>query len=254
MEQKYQRLPYEQYFLDTSQDYNHTERAVRALDYQSLSYPCGGKLRQLMGLRHEIDYAFFYDAARDVIQIHFQKTSGFADWIANFEFAANYYDAISFEGRPLQLRVHRGWAEMYLAAKRRIRAEWQAMHEAHPTAETEIIGWSLGSGQAILCAQDLNYNFGLRARLITYGSVKPFRAKAGEAERLARYLRSVCASCENFADLNDIVTYMPPFRGCTDIHRVWVCSQKRSLFRLMNPRLYHTHYDDPSLYRNLPKG
>jgi len=253
MERRYERLPYEQYFLDTSQNYNHTERAVCPLEYENVSYPCRGTLRQLLGLRHEVDYAFRYDPERDVIQIHFQKTTGFMDWIANFEFAANYYDAISFEDRPLQLRVHRGWAEMYLAAKRQVRAQWQLLHEAHPTAETEIIGWSLGSGQAILCAQDLNYNFGLRSRLITYGSVKPFRARAGEAELLARYLGSVCAFCVNIADHNDIVGYMPPFRGCTDIRRVWVGLQKRSLLRLMQPRRYHTHYDDPALYRELPE-
>lgn len=248
----YQRLPLEQYFIDTANDPKRCGTPTCPPDYRSIRYPCGGKLSHLLGMHHDVNYAIGYVPERDVIQIHFQKTCGLTDWFANFEFEANYYDAIEFEGKPLQLRVHRGWAEMYLAAKRQIRAQWQALHEAHPTAETEIVGWSLGSGQAILCAQDLNYNYGLRARLITYGSVKPFRARAGEAELLAGYLRSVCASCENFADRNDIVTYMPPFRGCTDIRRVWVSSQKRSLLRLMNPRRYHTHYDDPALYRDLP--
>ena len=250
----YKALPFAQYFLDTSCDYNHSGRPFCRPDYQALRYPCSGKLRGLLGLHHEVNYAFSYDPDRDVIQIHFEKTVGLPDWFANFEFAAEYYDAIDFAGSPLQLRVHRGWAEMYLAVKRIIRAEWVRLHEAHPTAETEIIGWSLGSGQAILCAQDLNYNFGLRSRLYTYGSVKPFRTKGREeAERLDHYLSGLCEACRNFADRNDIVTYMPPFRGCRDICRVTLASKPLRFWRLANPWRYHTCYDDADLYRVISK-
>lgn len=250
----YKTLPFDQYFLDTSEDYNHSRRGFHSPEYQSLRYPCGGKLHKLPGLRHEVNYALRYDAERDVIQIHFERTVGFTDWFANLEYATEYYDAIDFEGEPLQLRVHRGWAEMYLAVKRIIRAEWQRLQAEHPSAETEIIGWSLGSGQAMLCAQDLNYNFGLRARVYTFGSVKPFRAAgAAETERLDRYLRGVCVDCRNFAETNDIVSYMPPFRGCRDIRRITLQSKRRRFWRLINPWRYHTCYDDASLYRELPK-
>ena len=246
----YQRLPLEQYFVDTANDPKRCGTPTCPPDYRSIRYPCGGKLSHLLGMHHDVNYALGYVPERDVIQIHFQKTCGLTDWFANFEFEANYYDAIEFEGKPLQLRVHRGWAEMYLAVKRIIRAEWVRLHEAHPTAETEIIGWSLGSGQAILCAQDLNYNFGLRSRLYTFGSVKPFRAKgAEERELLDRYLTGLCAECRNFADINDIIGYMPPFRGCRDIRRVPLAFRERRFWRLMNPWRYHTCYDDPSLYR-----
>ena len=248
----YKRLPFDQYFLDTSEDYNHSGRPFCGPEYQALLYPCGGKLHRLLGVHHEVNYAFRYDEKRDAIQIHFEKTMGLSDWFANFEFPAEYYDAIEFEGKPLQLRVHRGWAEMYLAVKRTVRAEWLRLHEAHPTAETEILGWSLGSGQAMLCAQDLNYNFGLRPRVFTYGSVKPFRAKPEEAEALGRYLGGLCAECWNFADSNDIVTSMPPFKGCSDLRRVQVSEKKRRFWRLLNPWKYHTCYDDPALYKGFP--
>lgn len=247
----YQRLPLEQYFVDTANDPKRCGTPTCPPDYRSIRYPCGGKLSHLLGMHHDVNYAIGYVPERDVIQIHFQKTCGMTDWFANFEFEANYYDAIEFEGKPLQLRVHRGWAEMYLAAKRVVRAGWQALHEAHPTAETEILGWSLGSGQAMLCAQDLNYNFGLRSRVYTFGSVKPFRARPDEVEPLARYLSGVCASCANVADVNDIVTYMPPFRGYTAIRRVSVQTQKKRFWRLMNPYHYHVHYYNPALYRDL---
>lgn len=250
----YKMLPFDQYFLDTAEDYNHSQRSFHSPEYQSLRYPCGGKLHKLLGLQHEVNYALCYDPDRDAIQINFEKTMGFTDWFANLEFEDEYYDAIDFEGQPLQLWVHRGWAEMYLAVKRIIRTEWQRLHEAHASAETEIIGWSLGSGQAMLCAQDLNYNFGLRARVYTYGSVKPFRAKgAAETERLDRYLAGLCVECRNFAEVNDVITYMPPFKGFRDLHRVTVALKPRSFWRLVNPWRYHTCYDNASLYRELPK-
>ena len=138
--------------------------------------------------------------------------------------------------------------EIDLAAKRIIRAKWQEYHRAHPTAETEIVGWSLGSGQAMLCCQDLNYNFGLRAHVFTFGSVRPFRARGGEAERLKKYLDSLYVECRNFANANDIVTYMPPFRGFSMMKREDLGAEKRTLFRLLNPMRFHTIYDDPALY------
>jgi hypothetical protein len=248
----YRRLPFAEYFINTSEDFNRTGRSTRGLTYTAVDYPCTGKLQRALGLRHEVNFEIHWEADRDVIQINFQRTIGFTDWFANVaEFAANYYDAIEFEGRPLQLRVHAGWAEMYLAAKRFIREQWSLLHAQHPEAETEIVGWSLGSGQAMLCAQDLNYNFGLRSRLITFGSVRPFRSDGTDDAALKRYLGTLCAACWNFADVNDVVTYMPPFKGYTEIRRVELQSAKRSVLRLLNPLRYHTGYDDPTLYRDL---
>lgn len=248
----YRRLSFEQYFINTSQDHNHTGKATYELEYEALRYPCTGRLHRIFRVMHEVNFELHYEADRNVIQINFQKTLGFTDWFANIvEFAADYYDAISFEDKPLQLCVHRGWAEMYLAAKRIIRSRWERLHELHPDAETEIVGWSLGSGQAMLCAQDLNYNFGLRAHVFTFGSVRPFRGKRTDADALARYLATVCAECWNLSDINDLVTYMPPFRGFTGIRRVEVQSAKRRLFRLLNPNHYHTYYDTPALYAQL---
>jgi hypothetical protein len=52
--------------------------------------------------------------------------------------------------------------------------------------------------------------------------------------------------------VNDLISYMPPFRGFTMIRRVNVgTDQKRSFFRLLHPLRYHVHYDLPELYRKL---
>jgi len=245
----YQRLPYEQYFIDTSEDYNKTGRARFAIQYRAVPY-YHTRLAKLLGFHHEVNYEIHYEPERDVIQIHFQKTNGASDWFANIaEFTGKYYDAFLFQGQPLTLLVHHGWGDMYKTIKRRIRDSWQELHQLHPSAETEIIGWSLGSGQAMLCAQDLNYNFGLRAHVFTFGSVRPFKACRGQEELLDRYLQSLCAECRNFADVNDLVTYMPPFRSCRMINRTPLSLKSFSPFRLLNPLKYHTLYDTSSLYR-----
>ena len=69
---------------------------------------------------------------------------------------------------------------------------------------------------------------------------------------MQRYLSTLCTECDNFADINDLITYMPPFRGFTMIRRVKVgTDQKRSFFRLIHPLRYHVHYDLPELYKKL---
>ncbi|MBO6061303.1 MAG: hypothetical protein J6P98_04220 [Clostridia bacterium] len=248
----YTPLSFDQYFINTSEDFNKTGRVSYKIDYITVNYTPGNLLAKL-GLMHTADYELHYEEARDAIQINFQCTAGASDWFANiFEFSSKYYDAIDFQGEPLQLRVHHGWGEMYRAVKHEIRDGWKALHDEHPSSKTEVIGWSLGSGIAALCAQDLNYNFGLRCTLLTYGSVKPFKAARRDRKRMRAYLDTVCGQCMNFADVNDLIAYMPPFRGFMTIRTVLLGTEyKRSLFKLVRPLIYHTHYDRPDLYRGV---
>lgn len=140
---------------------------------------------------------------------------------------------------------------MYRTIKHEIRHGWLELHEKYSTAYTEIIGWSLGSSQAILCAQDLNYNFGLKPYLYTFGSVRPFKGTKKNKKLLAKYLSSLCTECYNFANRNDIVTYMPPFRNFCMISRVDLGDAKISIKKLLNPFVYHTSYDDINFYNQL---
>ncbi len=249
---EYRRLPFEEYFINTSEDFTHTGRATYPVQYVAKKYNTT-KIGKLLHISHEVNYEIHYEPDRDVIQMHFQRTFGAIDWFANiFEFASRYYTAIEFEGEPLQLRVHHGWGNMYLAVKHEVRDRWAELKAVHPYAATEILGWSLGSGIASLCCQDLNYNFGVKPYLYTFGSVRPFKCTRQNRERMQRYLATLCTDCENFADVNDLISYMPPFRGFTMIRRVDVGTEKkRSLFRLIHPLRYHVHYDLPELYQKL---
>ena len=245
----YRRLPYEEYFINTSEDYTHTGRATYPVAYVAVKYNTT-KFFKWFGLSHEVNYEMHYEPDRDVIQLHFQRTLGAIDWVANiFEFASRYYTAIEFEGEKLQLRVHHGWGNMYLAVKHEVRDRWQELHEAHPSAATEILGWSLGSGIACLCCQDLHYNFGVKPYLYTFGSVRPFKCTPLNKKRMHAYLATLYTDCLNFANVNDLITYMPPFRGFTMIRRVDVGTErKRTFFRMLHPLRYHVRYDDADLY------
>ncbi len=102
----YQRLPYEEYFINTSEDYTHTGRVTYPVHYVAVKYNTT-KFWKWLGISHEVNYEIHYEPERDVIQMHFQRTLDAIDWFANiFEFASRYYRAIEFEGEKLQLRVH----------------------------------------------------------------------------------------------------------------------------------------------------
>ena len=249
----YRRLPFEQYFINTSEDYTHTGKVTYPAKYIAVKYNTT-KIGKRLGIAHEVNYEIHYDAARNVIQMHFQRTLDTIDWFANvFEFASRYYTAIDFEGEPLQLRVHHGWGNMYLAIKTIVRETWMRLHEEHPDAATEILGWSLGSAIACLCCQDLNYNFGTKPYLYTYGSVRPFQYTPLNKKRMQRYFETLYTDCANFADVNDLISYLPPFRGFTMIRSVNVGTDlKRSFFRLIHPLRFHVHYDQPDLYKTIP--
>lgn len=248
----YQRLPYEEYFINTSEDFTHTGRVTYPVQYVALKYNTT-KIGKFFGISHEVNFEIHYEPERNVIQMHFQRTLGAIDWIANvFEFASRYYTAIEFEGEPLQLRVHHGWGNMYLAAKTTVREDWLKFHEVYPDAATEIIGWSLGSGIACLCCQDLNYNFGVKPYLYTFGSVRPFKCTPLNKKRMRKYFATLYTECANFADVNDLISYLPPSRGFMMIRRVNVGTDlKRSFFRLIHPLRFHVHYDKPELYKDL---
>jgi len=242
----YQKLKYEQYFIDTSNDYNHTGKSRFDIKYTDVPYFYKGALCHA-------NYEVHYEKERNVIQINFEESNGKKDWFVNFMFVEKYYDSFLSDGEMITLRVHNGWAAMYKAMKHRVRNEFIELRRCYPTAEVEIIGWSLGSGQAMLCAQDLNYNYGIKSHLITYGSVNPFKTNIFNRRKIRRYLRKCCYEVYNFSHKCDIVTYLP-FRILGFIKPKRVSVGKfgiLGIFKLFNPWKYHTHYDDEDLYKKI---
>lgn len=243
-EKVYSRMAFDQYFDDTSEDYGHVG-IVNKVYYKNIKY-------EYEGITYDATYDVLFDPKRNCIQCHFQGSSGAGDWLTNFLFVPKYYESFidPETGKRIQLRVHMGWARMYLAMKHVIREDVKALLEIHPDAEVEVIGWSLGSAMAQLCVQDLNYNLGIKSHLFTYGSVNPFKTRLFRRHRVKKYLRSCCKEYYCFAHRSDIVTYMVPWiLGFRKINRVNL--GKFKFLGLFNPMVYHCEYWKPEFYEDI---
>lgn len=234
----YKKLPYWQYFMDTTGGFDATvSRARYVIDYHTVSY------RRFL-IKYLAEWEAHFEPNRNVIQVNLQYSNDTADWFANFDWPHKYYGSfmttINGEVKEIQLRVHVGWAEMYKSMRHQIREKVRKLFDEHPNAYLEIVGHSLGSGLAMLCAQDLNFNLGKKAHLFTFGSTNPFYYKKKDKDTPA-YLSSICEEVYNFKNKNDFVCYCPPIPGFHAINPVKI--QKFNIFKLLFKTVTtHSHY------------
>jgi hypothetical protein len=177
-----------------------------------------------------------------------EKTNGDEDWGDNFNFPKQLYDSFTWEGHEIKLYVHTGWGNMYHALKHDMHVDFEEVMNEHPDAYVESIGWSLGSGEAQLGVQDLNYKYHIKPYLYTYGSVNPFWYAPND-KVTAAYLQSTFEVGYNFCHKSDIVTYQPPFPCYHMLNRVNV--GKFHPVGLLDPWKYHTMYDNAELYKDI---
>jgi len=242
----YTKLKYEQYFIDTSSDINNTGKASFNIEYKSIDYEYNGILTHA-------NYCVRYDEKRDVIQVHFEGTKDVPDWVTNFIFLPKYYDSFLWNDKKITLKVHKSWASMYKVMKYFVRKEVMELKELHKDAHVEVIGWSLGSGQAMLCVQDLNFNYGIKSHLYTFGSVNLFKTNIFNRRKTKKYLRSCCNSYHIFCNKNDIVTYVVPrIFGFIKYDRLNV-KKKFNPFSMFRVLKNHFIYDNEEIYSKIYK-
>jgi len=242
----YTKLKYEQYFIDTSSDINNTGKASFNIEYKSIDYEYNGILTHA-------NYCVRYDEKRDVIQVHFEGTKDVPDWVTNFIFLPKYYDSFLWNDKKITLKVHKSWASMYKVMKYFVRKEVMELKELHKDAHVEVIGWSLGSGQAMLCVQDLNFNYGIKSHLYTFGSVNLFKTNIFNRRKIKKYLRSCCNSYHIFCNKNDIVTYVVPrIFGFIKYDRLNV-KKKFNPFSMFRVLKNHFIYDNEEIYSKIYK-
>ncbi len=244
MGSSYEKLKYNQYFIDTSGDINNTGKATFKIEYKSINY-------EYKGVLTHANYLVRYDDKRNVIQVHFEGTKDVPDWITNIIFQPKYYKSFTWNNKKITLKVHKAWAAMYKVMKDFVRKEVTDLLNIHNEAEIEVIGWSLGSGQAMLCAQDLNYNFGIKAHLYTYGSVNLFKTNIFNRRKTLKYLRSTVKDYHIFCNRNDIVTYLVPrIFGFVKFNRLNI-KGKLNIFKMFRVLKNHFIYDQESLYESI---
>ena len=242
----YSKLPYYQYFIDTTNDMNNKGTKRFEMKYNEVSYVWKGVLTHA-------NYEINYDKERNVIQVHFEGTKDLPDWYTNFLFTPKYYDSFLWNNKKITLKVHKSWGAMYKVMKHFIRNGVKELKELHKDAEVEVIGWSLGSGQAQLCCQDLYYNLGIKSHLFTFGSVNVFKTNIFNRNKTKKYLRDCCKEYHLFCNRNDIVTYLVPrIFGFIKIDRINVRG-KFNFFGMFNVLKYHCHYDEEKYYTKIIK-
>jgi hypothetical protein len=234
---EYKRLNFEDYFIICSRNYNKLDTSLEIAKYESIKYTYRGS-------EYSAEYQVRFDEARNCIQVILQQTASKSDWKVNFDFPAKFYDKFTFENKLIQLRIHRGWGNMWLVCQSAVRMKVAKLLKEHPDCYIEVFGWSLGSGMAQLAAEDIYFKFGVKPYLYTYGSVKPFYG-----EDTYNFVKSCCAEAYNFYDHCDIVGYMVPF-FCKAINHCKVKLEKFSLIKLFKPNTYHTKYDVSEQYDN----
>ena len=203
----------------------------------------------------DLDYRIIWNNKRECIQINFQSTCSFKDWITNFTFPiapygnVEYTDILTSKKCSQKMWAARGWMDMYDLGRKQIREQFRNLRVEHPDCVVEIIGHSLGGAMSQICAQDLNYNFGIRPKMITFGSPKPWFGK-----KTHDYVIQ-CIDYENsyqFDNVNDIVIYCVPLFGYNKMKPTKVKLQRFCIINLFNPMKFHMQqYAEKELYENI---
>lgn len=247
MKIEYKRLPFEQYFIDQSQGAQGGETKPRfKINYELTEYEHDDGDKH----KHTIYHKVVWDALRHTIQIYFRETVDKSEWKANFEFASKYYDRFEYNGKMIQLKTATGWGDMYSCIKWKIRNAVSELMRRHNGVDiyVEIIGWSLGSALAQLCAQDLYFNMDIKSHVFTFGSVKPW---CHANKTVKKYLSECYEECYNFGDHNDIVSYMVCLPWYFKLNPIKLKQDKFSIFKLFKPQKYHCEYWKADYYKDI---
>lgn len=181
----------------------------------------------------DIDYKIFIRDGRAVLL--FQESTSKRDWKNNFNFPKKLY-----KDQDRWLRIHRGYGNAWRTANDKIMSELKAATEAAPGVPL-IAGWSFGGAMALLAAEDFNYRTHIRPDVVTFGAPKV----AGDLWTQQTIYQ--CGSFIQYINRSDVVPLCPPLPGFCHIEKKKV-DKRRCIVELFKPQIYHTKYDDPTIY------
>lgn len=185
----------------------------------------------------DVDFTVIVDTVDKKIRLIFAESNSDLDWKHNFQFTIKLY-----KHQKNRFYVANGWGNAYTSANLEIIKKLTEKINTYPYFELEVLGFSFGGAMAVLAAEDIYYRLNIKSNLITFGCPKVLFGKKSK-----KYFESCCNSIKQYAHVNDIVTYCPPFLGYTNLNVIRL-GEKRSLKDLFNPYKYHQIYGDESLY------
>lgn len=178
------------------------------------------------------------DDEEKVVRLIFEESNGKRDWLNNLAFPVKPY-----KKQQNVLWVAHGWCNAYKSCNDEIQEAFIKMLNKHNDYYPEICGWSYGGAMAVLAAEDFYFRTKTKPNVYTFGAPKPIFGKKSK-----KHVESCCNEIKQYANVNDCVVVMPPFPGYKHINKIKVGNRKFNLIEWFKPKIYHTIYDDESIY------
>lgn len=182
---------------------------------------------------HELNYTIQADPGIQTTYVIFQESNGKKDWKDNLNFLP--ISIKPYKNQETVLKVHRGFAREYKSGNDEVLASVKAAIESYPGHKIVVSGWSNGGAVALLCAEDIFFNFKIRPDLITFGAPKVCANK-----KTAAYVYSCIGKATEYCHKSDMVTTVPP--GFCHVAKYPL--GEFSLKHFFQPKEYHTRYDE----------
>lgn len=178
------------------------------------------------------------DHDEKAVRLYFEESHGKRDWLNNLAFPVKPY-----KKQVNTLWVAHGWCNAYKSCNNEIQNDFIQNVNKYPEYQAEICGWSYGGAMAVLASEDFYFRTKIKPIVTTFGAPKPIFGK-----KSWKHIRDCVASINQYADVNDCVTFMPPFPGYKHIRKLKVGKRKFNLIEWFKPKIYHTTYDEKDVY------
>lgn len=191
-----------------------------------------------------VDYCIEKDDEGN-LGVYFQESNGAVDWRTNLSFfppARSHRDPTAKVYTSESITWHRGYYRAWQSAETSILLDITRAWDGK--SKIKVIGWSYGGAMALLCAWAVERYLGTKCDVLTFGAPKIVR---GYREHLV--LMSKLGYVEQYANYNDIVTYVVPFKHWEHVFAFRVGDGRISLKKLLKPSLYHCMYGEEAIYK-----
>lgn len=185
-----------------------------------------------------VNWLIKIDNDEHVIRLLFEESDGKRDWLNNLKFPVRPY-----KKQESVLWVAKGWGNAYKSCNNEIQNALISTLNEYKNYGVEIVGWSYGGAMALLAAEDFYFRTKLKPNVYTFGAPKPLFGKKSK-----EYVKSCCNEIKQYVNVNDCIIVMPPFPGYKHLNKVKVGKRKFNLIEWFKPTIYHTIYDDESIY------
>lgn len=184
----------------------------------------------------KVDFAVRTFPKEKRIRLIFEESNGKRDWINNFNFPIKPY-----KNQKNVLWYARGWAKAYKTANDKIMEKLIDTYMKNPDYDIEICGWSYGGAMALIATEDFYFRTKVKCIVTTFGAPKPLFGK-----KTKQTVLNCCKEINQYSNVNDLVTFLPPFLGYVHAKKTKV--DKKKIFGIFKPNTYHCIYDTESFY------